>query len=210
MSTQNVKFTDLLDCPKVLVANDVIVVNADASGLTEVSPASLISGIGSGFANDIVTFTAGNPPLQDSGMAIIQPSVPENYIDFDPSNSQSMIIGKNNSDLKISNSEGQLSIQSSTAFMQETFNGSTVLVDVTGVHLTSVASNIDANGVIIDPSQNMSGLLSVALKNGLNVITFSSNAGASYPLVWPVAQGVAGSVLTNDGAGNLSWVAPGP
>lgn len=32
---------------------------------------------------------------------------------------------------------------------------------------------------------------------------------ASYSVVWPAVQGAAGSLLENDGAGNLSWQAPG-
>jgi len=43
-----------------------------------------------------------------------------------------------------------------------------------------------------------------------NDITFAAPNPviASYNVVWPDAQGLAGTVLENDGAGNLSWVTP--
>jgi len=70
------------------------------------------------------------------------------------------------------------------------------------------------SGVNIDGSQNVTGIHSIItptlyLNNGSIKITHTlATSGASYPLIWPSSQGASGSVLTNDGSGNLSWVVP--
>lgn len=64
-------FTELLDCPRTLVANDIIVVNEQGNGLTEVTPSSvIIPAIGSGTAGNIPIFSSSVPPIfSDSGIA---------------------------------------------------------------------------------------------------------------------------------------------
>lgn len=47
------------------------------------------------------------------------------------------------------------------------------------------------------------------LKLGAAPITFSGAGAAAHTLTWPTAQGAASTVLTNDGAGALTWSAPG-
>lgn len=43
-----------------------------------------------------------------------------------------------------------------------------------------------------------------------SALTQSANAStAAYSIVWPAAQGAAGTVPTNDGAGNLTWATTG-
>lgn len=49
----------------------------------------------------------------------------------------------------------------------------------------------------------------VSLKGSVSGLKVSISASASttaYSLIWPSTQGAASTVLTNDGAGNLSWV----
>ena len=41
--------------------------------------------------------------------------------------------------------------------------------------------------------------------SGLVVSISASASTTSYNLIWPSSQGAASTVLTNDGAGNLSW-----
>jgi hypothetical protein len=42
-----------------------------------------------------------------------------------------------------------------------------------------------------------------------NISMFATAVTSSYSIVWPSAQGSASTVLTNDGAGNLSWTVGG-
>lgn len=106
MSNKIVKFTDLLDCPKTLVSNDIIVVNADGSGLDEVTPSSIIaSGVGSGLNGDIATFTGGVPVLQDSGLNL---STSFNTVNIKPASSLNSV--RLDSDASVS--VGSLSTQS--------------------------------------------------------------------------------------------------
>lgn len=98
MSNKIVKFTDLLDCPKTLIPNDVIVVDSLGTGLTEVSIGSILPPIGTGAQYDIPTFTGGlSPVFADSGIAIkdistVFPAIGK-YIDLDVNAQNTEIIG---------------------------------------------------------------------------------------------------------------------
>lgn len=95
MSNKIVKFTDLLDCPKSLIANDLIVVNNDGSGLTEVNAGAVLPPfIGLGTQGDIPVFNDplfAPPIFVDSGVGAgpippaFLPSTGQ-FIDMDTSN----------------------------------------------------------------------------------------------------------------------------
>jgi hypothetical protein len=91
-------------------------------------------------------------------------------------------------------------------------NGPIQVVAGTSTVLTAPGGITANTGATIDGSGNIGTSGSVTAASSLLVgaaatITSSVAAGgASYPLVWPSTQGGVGSVLTNDGAGNLSWV----
>jgi hypothetical protein len=80
------------------------------------------------------------------------------------------------------------------------------------LHLTSGAGqNITLNtGVTVSPGAVLYAYVTITptlyLAGATATITNTVAAGgANYPLVWPSTQGGAGTKLTNDGAGNLSW-----
>lgn len=73
MSTQNVKFTDLLDCPKILIPNDIIAVNNDGSGLTEVNAGSIIIPALGTLTQNVVTMGGSGVVgdiLENTGIAV--------------------------------------------------------------------------------------------------------------------------------------------
>ena len=79
-----------------------------------------------------------------------------------------------------------------------------------GVHTTTPTYPLDVNGAIrTGKSATTDG--SVVYSNASNARTVTMKSGitsASYDMTLPVAQGAAGTVLSNDGSGVLSWVAP--
>lgn len=68
---------------------------------------------------------------------------------------------------------------------------------------TAIGSEHNAFSVLNDGTVNYFGLTSGKLSFQANAVT------TDYTLIWPAAQGAAGTVPTNDGAGNLSWASPG-
>jgi hypothetical protein len=75
-----------------------------------------------------------------------------------------------------------------------------------------LASTIESPGTTIPISFSLAQLGALALANATGqvlTITPSAAMGADYALTMPVADGGAGQVLATDGAGVLSWVAPG-
>jgi len=109
----------------------------------------------------------------------------------------------------------------------ETTDGHEVIMNTSGINLSAgngkpvlitsgAASHIALNGMQVDTSGNLSGnsvgvgvvvgTPAINLNGATSILTMTVQAGgASYPLVFPSAQGAASSVLVNDGAGNLSW-----
>lgn len=105
MSNKIVKFTDLLDCPKTLVPNDLIVVNNDGSGLTEVNAGAILPPfIGLGTKGDIPVFNdplSAPPIFVDSGVGAgpIPPSflpITGQFVDMDTSNPLGNLIAYDN------------------------------------------------------------------------------------------------------------------
>jgi hypothetical protein len=78
----------------------------------------------------------------------------------------------------------------------------------------NVNIGVDATVIRTTGGQTINGSLAMdtLILNDLGANSVSLEAPgavvASYTLVWPDAQGGAGEVLENDGAGNLSWVLP--
>lgn len=100
----------------------------------------------------------------------------------------------------------------SSLTMNGVFNAASGAVLINADGSADFASNtfqIDnlGNLTLTGGTANVQGLL---LTNTGNSITMTAPSGLSvYSLVWPNAQGAASTVLTNDGAGNLSWAAGG-
>ncbi|MFN9912325.1 MAG: hypothetical protein ACK53L_07065, partial [Pirellulaceae bacterium] len=61
------------------------------------------------------------------------------------------------------------------------------------------SANLEANRI----SQSI-----MRLRGTTENLDVSANPSSSYSLVMPTSQGVAGTFLSNDGLGNLSWTSP--
>ena len=201
MSNKIVKFTDLLDCPKTLVSNDVVVVNADASGLDVVTPSSLIiSGVGSGLNGDIATFTGGIPVLQDSNINItattIKPTSNSDVLTLESNSVGGMNINFPNGQLNL-NGISQHSVLYGD-FSLSANNGGTI-------------NGAGGQSMVISPSGvDITTQTGCSLRLFVNGMTLQFQPGSTGNYYWPLTDGTAGQVLTTDGNGVLYWSGGGP
>lgn len=64
-------FVELLDCPRVLVANDILQVNSTGTGVTQHTVASIVGpAVGAGTTGDIPIYTGSVPVLGDSNLNV--------------------------------------------------------------------------------------------------------------------------------------------
>ena len=73
----------------------------------------------------------------------------------------------------------------------------------------TINENTTSQGITIANDTRVDAILSLAYSSGTDAISISlpSSGVTAYSLVLPATQGAASTVLTNDGAGNLSWAA---
>ena len=211
MSNKIVKFTELFDCPRTLIADDLVSVNSDGTGLDLVTPSSLINGaVGSGLNGDIATFTGGVPVLQDSGLNI---STTFNTVNIKPASNLNSV--RLDSDLGVNIGS---SITPSTLIDADHATGN---ISITSASQQMIAFNTITisgnNGVSISGAGGQSMALSntgidvttqpgAGLRLFVNGMTIQFQPGSTGNYLWPLTDGLNGAVLTTDGNGVLSWV----
>lgn len=221
MTTKNIKFTDLLDCPASLTPNDLIAVHPNGFVLTQITASSLIANIGLGVRNDIPTYTGGNPPLQDSGVAIVPLPLPNIGValDLDPTNplNSGLALDKTNSVLALIAGTGALPLD--LDIINKSTGGKDIRIvnqDPAGAFLVDAPTsqiiepvngnflrinNLGSNLNIVSGSNSMSSTTGCTISDSTNInvnsIIFDPSRNIGNVSSLTLADGLGNSVVFN-------------
>ena len=197
----NQKFTELddVDIPS-LIPNSLIVVNPSGTDIVSLDSSNIVPPIvGTGTVNDICLFTGTVPVLKNSGLNVNTPFVGEIQLSTTNIN-DSLTVNANNITLNTPNT-ANLTADNAQLIL---FNNMSIGVN------NNLTIQVGPNQILLSPTSVQincgSGVgMTISNNNAGDVWNFSGSAlGGSYTM--PLTNGLNGSVLTNDGSGNLSWV----
>lgn len=233
MTTKNVKFTDLLDCPASLIPNDLIAVHPDGFVLTQVTAGSvIIPSLGTGTQNHVVKWGSGvvGDILEDTG--IIVNGVGQNNL-----NNVDQVNSNNNLVLNTTNTNDQIkfNINNETNFQVDNIGntgidsflraiGGNAAININGGILALTMGNVLNNPIMalgaLNPNVSTPldppGLHIIANNTQPIVLLLDMNAGnflgfqcppmpSSAIFTLPAQDGANGDVLTTNGGGQLTF-----
>jgi hypothetical protein len=207
----NQKFKELADVDfrsYAGLAGDLIVVNNTETGLNATPSSSFIPPvIGTGAINDVPIFTGGVPIFDDSGLQIT--NISTNII-LEPSDNLNSLNLISQQGVNVNGVFG-INLDATAASISsqcDTFG----VVSYNAIQLNannSVTIQCGPNQIVLSPTS-----LEINCGSGVGLVISNNNSGDQWKFStsatggvfnMPSTGGLNGSVLTNDGLGNLSW-----